>query len=69
MPMEPMVCIANIGTAQRAFRLRGGILALVAGVAVAILGSRLGLGFVGQGVAAALFYIGFTGVFQAREKT
>ena len=67
--MERAVCIANIDRKGQAMRKRGGILALIGGVALALIGSRLGLGIIAQGGAVALFYVGFSGVFQAREKT
>jgi len=67
--MERAVCIANIDPRGRARRLRGGVLALVVGVAAALIGSRMGLGIAVQVIAVALFYLGFSGVFQAREKT
>ena len=63
------VCIANIGLGQRRSRQRLGVALLGGGAALALAVWALGLSSLWLAPMAALFFAGFTGVIQAREKT
>ena len=67
--MSGEVCIANIGTDQRAHRKRFGVASLAAGALVFAIAPMLGLAPWSHAIAALLLYGGFSGIFQAREHT
>jgi hypothetical protein len=61
--------IANIGLAERRKRHRFGVVALLLGVALVWVARSLGLPVWGRAFAALFFFLGFTGIFQARAHT
>ena len=67
--MEAPACIANIGAAQRRLRFWPGVISIVLGVGHGIAVAALELTPLLLIPAAVLLFAGFTGVFQAREKT
>ena len=62
-------CIPNIGVAQRRRRFWPGVASLALGVGHGIAVAALDLSSALLVPAAVLLFAGFTGVFQAREKT
>jgi hypothetical protein len=67
--VDDAVCIINIGPVQRRRRRNLGVVALLAGVAVALGAMALGLPPLARLASAPLFFGGFAGIFQARAKT
>lgn len=67
--MSGEVCFTNIGTDQRAVRKRLGVASLTAGALVFAIAPMLGLTPWSHVVSTLLLYGGFTGIFQARERT
>ena len=67
--MEGAACIANIGVAQRRRRFWPGVISIVLGVGHGVAVAALSLTPLLLVPAAVLLFAGFTGVFQAREKT
>ena len=67
--MSGAACIANIGLAQRRRRFWPGVVSLVLGVGHGIAVVAFSLTPLLLLPAAVLLFAGFTGVFQAREKT
>ena len=67
--MDGAVCIANIGVAQRRQRFWPGVISIALGVGHGVAVAVLSLTPLLLIAAAVLLFAGFTGVFQAREKT
>lgn len=66
---EQLVCLQNIGPAERRKRLMSGVVALVAGLAVGLLLILTGLSHWWRLVLFMPFAAGAIGFFQARERT
>jgi len=64
-----MARIANIGLAERRKRHRAGIAALAIGLLVVLAAWRMDLHVAVRAASAALFFVGFVGIFQARAHT
>jgi hypothetical protein len=67
--MQGESCIPNIGVAQRRKRFWPGVVSIALGVGHGLAVSILDVTAVLLLPAAVLLFAGFTGVFQAREKT
>jgi Flp pilus assembly protein TadB len=61
--------IANIGAGERRKRLRFGIVAVVAGIVIAVLLVVVHAPLVWRIPLIFLFYVGALGFFQSRDKT
>ena len=64
-----MATFANIGTAERRKRRLMGIAALTLGALVVFAAWTLDLGVAVRAASGFLFFLGFTGIFQARAST
>ena len=64
-----MARVANIGLVERRKRHRAGVVAILLGAAVAIAARMLELHPAALAASAALLFVGFLGVFQARAHT
>jgi hypothetical protein len=64
-----MAVFANIGVVERRKRRRMGALALSLGAVVVVAAWALDLGLAVRVASGFLFFLGFTGIFQARART
>jgi len=69
MQSSPSARIANIGSGERRARLQFGIMALVFGIAIAVLLAITGAPLVWRLPLFLPFYFGALGFFQSRDKT
>ena len=67
--MSSAACIANIGVAQRRRRFWPGLISIVIGVGHGVAVVAFSFTSLLLLPAAVLLFAGFSGVFQAREKT
>jgi len=64
-----MATFANIGLVERKKRHQMGVLALSLGAVVVVAAWALDLGLSVRAASAFFFFLGFTGIFQARAST